>query len=87
MGVLERVTGIEPASPPWKGGIIAVIPHPHVLHSVSDYNLKKVKSQYLKNSQLGVFLLRGQDLNLRPPGYGPDELPDCSTPRYNTNCI
>ena len=27
--------------------------------------------------------LRGQDLNLRPSGYEPDELPDCSTPRYN----
>ncbi|EKE22003.1 MAG: hypothetical protein ACD_7C00082G0001, partial [uncultured bacterium] len=27
-------------------------------------------------------LLRGQDSNLRPPGYEPDELPDCSTPRY-----
>ena len=27
--------------------------------------------------------LRGQDLNLRPSGYEPDELPDCSTPRAN----
>ena len=25
---------------------------------------------------------RGQDLNLRPSGYEPDELPDCSTPQY-----
>ena len=25
--------------------------------------------------------LRGQDLNLRPSGYEPDELPNCSTPR------
>ena len=24
---------------------------------------------------------RGQDLNLRPSGYEPDELPDCSTPQ------
>ena len=29
--------------------------------------------------------LRGQDLNLRPSGYEPDELPDCSTPRYEVN--
>jgi hypothetical protein len=27
--------------------------------------------------------LRGQDLNLRPSGYEPDELPGCSTPRYS----
>ena len=29
--------------------------------------------------------LRGQDLNLRPSGYEPDELPGCSTPRQ-TKC-
>ena len=28
---------------------------------------------------------RGQDLNLRPSGYEPDELPDCSTPRRAGN--
>ena len=27
--------------------------------------------------------LRGKDLNLRPSGYEPDELPDCSTPRQD----
>ena len=25
---------------------------------------------------------RGLDLNQRPSGYGPDELPGCSTPRH-----
>ena len=31
--------------------------------------------------------LRGQDLNLRPLGYEPNELPDCSTPQcsYTSN--
>ena len=27
--------------------------------------------------------LRGRDLNSRPSGYEPDELPGCSTPRHN----
>ena len=29
------------------------------------------------------FWLRGRDLNPRPLGYEPNELPDCSTPRHN----
>ena len=29
----------------------------------------------------GISQWRGEDLNLRPSGYEPDELPDCSTPR------
>ena len=29
--------------------------------------------------------LRGVDLNHRPLGYEPNELPDCSTPRIHTN--
>jgi hypothetical protein len=33
----------------------------------------------------GVWL-RGLDLNQRPLGYEPNELPDCSTPQIHTKC-
>ena len=31
--------------------------------------------------------MRGQDLNLRPLGYEPNELPDCSTPRQGNPIV
>ena len=33
-------------------------------------------------SELRKGWLRGRDLNPRPLGYEPNELPDCSTPRH-----
>ena len=47
--------------------------------------LKKRVSILLKLSYINW--LRELDLNQRPSGYEPDELPDCSIPRYLFNCL
>jgi hypothetical protein len=42
--------------------------------------------RYSAFPQTGVFgWLRGVDLNHRPLGYEPNELPDCSTPQFDHN--
>ena len=44
---------------------------------------EKVDSfRYSRIKTINLIWLRRRDLNPRPPGYEPDELPDCSTPRY-----
>src|SRR5690606_32433482 len=44
----------------------------------------KTKRADLRETGSSGIWLRGQDLNLRPSGYEPDELPDCSTPRLES---
>ena len=39
----------------------------------------------IRHRELAKIWLRGRDLNPRPSGYEPDELPGCSTPHLEIN--
>ena len=39
----------------------------------------------IRHRELTKNWLRGRDLNPRPSGYEPDELPGCSTPHFENN--
>ena len=46
-------------------------------------NDTRIFSPLLYRLSYETFWLREKDLNQRPSGYEPDELPDCSIPRYS----
>ena len=67
----------QPLQHPSQGSDAASVKRPYMaLHRVGQP--LNVLSSFASNAWL-----RGQDLNLRPSGYEPDELPGCSTPRQD----
>ena len=45
-------------------------------------NVNPLRISNLENEWIYIWVWREQDSNLRPRGYEPRELPDCSTPRF-----
>ncbi len=68
---------------PWGRGRSWVVAWtgPHGALSVQHGPQSKAAALFRTAVRVGLPWLRGQDLNLRPSGYEPDELPGCSTPR------
>ena len=80
----KRVTRIELATTAWKA---VVLPLNYTRITIikwreTESNRRHMELQSIAlPTELPSQLLREQDLNLRPSGYEPDELPSCSIPR------
>ena len=79
----KRVTRIELATTAWKA---VVLPLNYTRIFKNGARRNRTADTWSFNPLLYQLsyraLLREQDLNLRPSGYEPDELPSCSIPRY-----
>ena len=88
----KRVTRIELATTAWKAVVFTTKLHPHFQYDdvwrETESNRRHMELQSIAlPTELPSQLLREQDLNLRPSGYEPDELPCCSTPRHKKATI
>ena len=81
----KRVTRIELATTAWKAVVLPLnytrMAVPTGIEPAISCVTGRHVNPYTTEPVFLVFKLREQDLNLRPSGYEPDELPDCSIPR------
>ena len=79
---IKRVTRIELATTAWKAVVLPLNYTRLTKWRETESNRRHMELQSIAlPTELPSLLLREQDLNLRPSGYEPDELPSCSIPR------
>src|SRR6267143_1030348 len=85
LSLFSKPRGDHSAHPNPGGGEGIRTPDPRVANAVLcqlSYTPRQSKSE-IQDSKFKRGWLRGRDLNPRPLGYEPNELPDCSTPRQS----